>query len=203
MRIRHYTVVTSLNIRSLLKHVNDLRYDFTMNHSKIMCIQETWCSSESDNSHLNIDGFNLHLTNQGRGKGIATYYKSNFWLSGEVNNEKFQMVKFSSDFYHVINVYRSQGADTKLFIQQLNLMTSNLSNCIIVGDFNIDNLATSHPIIDFLLSQNFEQQVKIATHEQGGILDYAFVKHSIHKHKIHHHWPYYSDHAAICVVALV
>ena len=112
------------------------------------------------------------------------------------------MALFSSNFYHVINVYRSEGADTPLFIRHLDFLISNLENCIIVGDFNLDLLTASHPIIDFLLSNGFLQLVKCATHEQGSLLDYAFVKSSL-KHSYDLHWPYYSDHAGVCIVALV
>ena len=89
-----------------------------------------------------------------------------------------------------------------LFIDHLSLLTSNLDNFFIVGDFNIDYLTASHPIIDFLLSRGFKQLVRVATHEQGSLLDYAFVR-SIDQHDFDLHWPYYSDHAAVCIVALV
>ena len=69
--IRAFTFLTSINIRSLPKHIDDLRHDYKMNQCEMICIQETWCSDNFANNHLNIDGFNLHLTNQGRGKGVA------------------------------------------------------------------------------------------------------------------------------------
>ena len=45
-------MITSLNIRSLPKHIVDLSNDYKMNNSKVICIQETWCSQNYDNSHL-------------------------------------------------------------------------------------------------------------------------------------------------------
>ena len=202
MNIRKFTVITSLNIRSLPKHINDLRNDYKVRTSKMICIQETWCSDNYDSSHLNIDGFNLHLSNHGNGKGIATYYKNNFQLTGEMNTEKFQMSKFSSNECHVVNVYRSQGADTTSFIENLNKLIVNCYNCYIVGDFNIDYFKNMHPISSWILSQGFQQLVKYSTHEMGSLLDYAFVK-SFKKHDIELHCPYYTDHASVCVVELV
>ena len=202
MQIRASTVVISLNIRSLSKHFLDLQNDFKIMQSNIICLQETWNSAFTDIKTLQIFGFNLHLINRGKGKGIATYYKNIFKPLQEINTEKFQMASFSSDFYNVINVYRSQGADTPLFIQNLSIIMYDLKNCIIVGDLNLDYLTTSHPIIEFILSCGFKQHVKYATHEDGGLLDYAFVRSDLN-HGIDLHWPYYSDHAAICVVGLV
>ena len=97
-------------------------------------------------------------------------------------------------FYHV--------STTSLFIHHLGLLINDLDNCFIVGDFNVDYLTKSHPIIDFLLSQGFKQLVKVATHEQGSLLDYAFVR-SHSQYDFDLHWPYYTDHAAVCIVALV
>ena len=189
-------------IFALPKHLIDLQNDYKMMQSSIICIQETWCPSDVNSDALQINGFNLHLINHGKGKGIATYFKSIFCFEQEINNEKFQMALFSSKSYHVINVYRSQGAETSLFIHNLNFLIRNLDDCTVVGDFNIDYLNTSHPIFDFLLSNGFSQLVKCATHEQGSLLDCAFVK-SLNKHDFDLTWPYYSDHAGICVVALV
>ena len=96
--IRKHTLLTSLNIRSLPKHIYDLQNDYKMTQTKMICIQETWCSDDYNNNHLNIEGFNLHLTNQGKGKGIANYYKDDFKLTGEVNTKLFQMTKFSCNY---------------------------------------------------------------------------------------------------------
>ena len=81
-----------------------------------------------------LDGFNLHLTNHGNGKGIATYYKDTFLFQTEINNEQFQMTKFFGNGCHVINVYRSQAADTTAFINALNSLMIDCDHCIIIGD---------------------------------------------------------------------
>ena len=89
----------------------------------MICVQETWCDDNYDNSHLLINGFNLHLTNQGNGKGIATYFTNEFQFVDEVNLDMFQMTKFSSTNCHVINIYRSQGSDSSNFISFLDCFT--------------------------------------------------------------------------------
>ena len=154
------------------------------------------------NNHLNIEGFNLHLTNHGNGKGVANYFKKDFKLTGEVNTNLFQMTKFSSDYCHVINIYRSQGAQTVSFIDNLKTLVGDNDCCYIVGDFNIDFLSnkTLHPIILWILSHGFVQLVQHATHESGSLLDYAFAR-SNKEHVVDRfHWTYYSDHAAVSIV---
>ena len=112
------------------------------------------------------------------------------------------MSKFSSIECHVVNVYRSQGADTTSFIENLNKLIVNCYNCYIVGDFNIDFLANtaSHPIISWILSRGFVQLVQHATHESGSLLDYAFARSNKRYVVDRLHWPYYTDHAAVSIV---
>ena len=198
MQLRDSTFITSLNIRSLPKHFTDLCNDFRMRHSEIICIQETWCSDVFENNQLMLDGFNLHLTNHGNGKGIATYYKDAFLFQTEINNERFQMTKFFGNGCHVINVYRSQGADTTAFINALHSLIIDCDYCFIIGDFNINFSEGCHPIVRYICSHGFVQLVKSSTHEDGNILDHAYVKSNL-SHRAQLHWPYYSDHAAVCI----
>lgn len=197
-RLCSYSFLASLNIRSLPKHFVDLSNDFKIKQANIICIQETWCGDCFDNSHLQLDDFNLHLTNQGNGKGIATYCKKDFVLTGEFRNEKFQMSKFSTENVHVINVYRSHGACSSLFLNCLNSLVFGCDHCYIVGDFNIDFLKTKDSVVNWILSHGFKQIVQSATHEEGGLLDHVYVK-SDSAHFVDLHWPYYSDHAGLCV----
>ena len=201
LQVGNYTIVTSLNIRSLSKHIRDLQNDFRMKLTKMICLQETWCSDAYDNNHLNIDGFHRHLTNRGNGKGIATYYKSDFNLIKEINEANYQMTKFSSNDCDIINVYRSQGADTSSFLKHLNALVQNSKECYIVGDFNINFIeCKKHAISERLHLQGFEQLVLSPTHENGSLLDHAYIKCKCDlNHQALLHWPYYSDHAAICI----
>ena len=198
MKFRDSTLITSLNIRSLPKHFIDLCHDFKMKHSEMICIQETWCSDAFSNNQLTLDGFNLHLTNRGNGKGIATYYKDAFLFQTEINNELFQMTKFFGNGCHVINVYRSHGADTTAFINALDSLMIDCDHCVIIGDFNIHFSEDCHPIVRHISSHGFTQLVESSTHVEGNILDHAYVK-SNFSYRAQLHWPYYSDHAAVCI----
>ena len=163
----------------------------------MICLQETWCSDTCDNNHLNMDGFHLHLTNRGNGKGIATYHNNDFNFISEINEAKYQMTKFSSNDYDIINIYRSQGADNKSFIIHLKSLVQNCHKCYIVGDFNINFIENkNNAISNWLHSQGFEQIVLSPTHENGSLLDHAYIKCEL-DHQVLLHWPYYSDHAAI------
>ena len=198
--VRKNMIVTSLNIRSLPKHHPDLSNDFKIKMSKVIALQETWCSPIADNSHLELPGYSLHLISQGPGKGIATYYQGEFKVTGEVNKNKFQMARISGNKFEVINIYRSQGADTTEFIESLTNLIMINKNCYIVGDFNIDYLTTdSHPIIQKIISLGFEPLVHSATHSEGSLLDHAYVRSPNQSDNASLYFPYYSDHAAVSI----
>ena len=121
----------------------------------------------------------------------------------DVTKEKYQISLFSTheDTIHIVNVYRSHGADTNFFLCDLESMILSYEPCYIVGDFNIDYFSDNHRIPVWISNQGFCQLVKTSTHEEGGLLDQVYIK-ALGNHKVHLHWPYYSDHAAICVQKL-
>ena len=66
-----------MNCRSLLKHHSDIKSDEELIKSDIICLQETWLEEGTITDDLQIDNYNLHLNNKGRGKRIAIYFRSN------------------------------------------------------------------------------------------------------------------------------
>ena len=106
------------------------------------------------------------------------------------------MTKFSSKDCDIINVYRSEGADASSFMNHLKSLVQNSNACYIVGDFNINFIEINHAISKWLHLQGFEQLVLSPTHENGSLLDHAYIKCELN-HQVLLHWPYYSDHAAI------
>ena len=87
------------------------------------------------------------------------------------------MTKFSGNHCDIVNVYRSQGANTELFIENLYTLIADCNTCYIVGDLNIDLFVNDkHPIITFINSHGFHQLVINSTHESGSLIDHAFIK---------------------------
>ena len=195
------TEVTSLNIRSLARHHQSLLND---NHvtGNVIALQETWCQSDESNQ-FNIPGYQGHFVNQGRGKGVTTYYRSNFQVSGTVNKELYQMSRVSSKDLDVINIYISRGANKAQFIQDLGSLARGPKPSIIVGDFNIDLL--NHPedsISKKIISCGFKQIVSSPTHIMGGLLDHIYIKKPTKNFQVVMNFPYYSDHASLSLVAI-
>ena len=133
---------------------------------------------EPNNSSLNAlgtDGWKQHNVCVGKGKGVTTLFKEGFSWNSEVNYERFQILKISSEQMDVINVYRSSDANTSQFINEMVKLIEFSKKTIILGDFNLCYLnQKNHPIFVALESKNFNQYVAKATHMEGRLIDVIF-----------------------------
>ena len=79
----------------------------------------------------------------------------------------------------------------------LNLLETE-KDMYIAGDFNIDFLDSNpHRIVTAILNAGFDQIVQSPTHRKGNLLDHVYIHSESNLHKVHMHFPYYSDHAAL------
>ena len=139
---------------------------------------------------------------QGNGKGIATYYKSDYSVTGSVNKALYQISRVSTNNHHIINLYISRGANKREFLQDLGALAKGNKPCIIVGDFNINFLESPNElIITQITSNGFHQIVTLPTHEKGGLIDHVYIKNVREQIEVSLNFPFYSDHAAILVTA--
>ena len=192
-------MVITLNVRSLIKHHSALSKDIQIS-AKVIALQETWCNEDQSVENLSLPGYELHLVNQGRGKGVATYFSKEFKISKGINKLHYQMSKVTSKAFDVVNIYCSNGANRSEFLQDLGSLAAAPRPCLIVGDFNIDFLHEPQgQIIKKILSCGFQQLVTHPTHIGGGLLDHVYVKRLSWEPQITINFPYYSDHGAISI----
>ena len=168
--------------------------------AKVIALQETWCNADQSISSLEIPGYSLHLVSHGRGKGIATYFTNEFWITGTINKDSYQISKVSCADFDVINVYRSQGHDKTEFLRDLGRLAGPLRSGFVVGDFNEDFLhEPKTTVASKMLSHRFKQVVPHPTQMEGGLLDHVYHKGLSWEPKANIDFPYYSDHALISV----
>ena len=151
-----------------------------------------------------IPNYELHLISRGRGKGIATYFKPEFEVSGTKSSHTYQMCKISNAAYDSINVYRSKDANSQDFLNDLkDLIGDNEARpCIIIGDFNLNyHQQPRNNVITGIESWNFNQMIKESTHTEGGLLDHFYARNLPFDPKAVVNFSYFSDHAAISIVS--
>ena len=106
----------------------------------------------------------------------------------------------------VMTVYRSPKlrniADYLRFVEMINSLIDPSKPTVICGDFNYDYWRESNDHMRTALDKKkFTQIVTVPTTLRGNCVDHAYVRGITHRHKIH--YPYYSDHEAVCVMVKI
>ena len=195
-------MIISMNIRSLPKHYQNILHDQHMRAS-VIALQETWCAVDKDNDHLQLPGYSMHIVSQGRGKGVVTYYKPGFQVSGIINTELYQISKVSSKNFDIVNVYCSHGMNKAQFLRDIGSLLRGVKPTFIVGDFNINFLHDpKDSIIQKITSNGFKQIVEDPTHVEGGLLDHVYIRGVPFEFKPHIQidFRHYTDHGAITII---
>ena len=169
--------VSSINARSLRKHMQDISKDPTLLRSDLICIQETWIEPEEEQNIYNLDGYTKYLNSQGRGKGLAIYIKkNNFKYVSDFKSPNMQISKVTSENIDVISVYRSQKEAFLSLKNQVQALLDPNKTTLIVGDFNFCYKISENEFSKFMKKYKFNQLVEAATHVEGGLLDHAYLK---------------------------
>ena len=196
--------ISSLNIRSLNKHIDDLKVDKFLLQSDIICLNETHILSHLTPPHL--PGYSVYHSSKGKGCGSAIYIKD-FILSylkiddfEKIISDNYQLTKLSfENQFDILSVYQSpSNQNVKDFIDDISKLITPNKATIICGDFNI-NYDKKNSFCNYLHSLNFDQLFLNPTHLQGNTLDHFYIRFPKILKKCFIYSPYYSDHDALCV----
>ena len=171
------TRVSYLNVRSLRKHMEDVRKEFIFKKSDLICIEETWIEPGEDENVYQLEGYTTHLNSQGRGKGLAIYIKENkFMHVMDLQSPYMQITKVTSERMDVISVYRSQEEPFLSMKNQVEYLIEPNITTLVVGDFNFCYKTSQNEFSSFMIQSKFNQLVEASTHIEGGLLDHAYLK---------------------------
>ena len=192
--------ISTLNVRSLQKHFQDLNDDDFLQQSDILCVNETWLLSDPS---VHFEGFCSHYLNM-KSKGTALYSKLNFEHLEKVHSSSMSMIVARYQLFDVLSVYRfSDSSDVEEFTNKVKAYINFTKPTIVLGDFNIDLLKLPENIFSQNLKEcGFKQLVHQATHISGGLIDhvYAYLPNGEQCELFKIHPLYYSDHDVICCV---
>ena len=191
--------LSTMNTRSIPTHIEDIKRDYSLLSSSVICIQETWLKPEDDGINYQIDGKTLYLNSVRRGAGILTYCDETFEHMKDVTALTYQVTAIESDEMRIINIYRSSDANNVTVLKVLeSLIQNNSKSIIICGDWNFCHRDEyNHPIYQFLINNNFvpAQIPPKATHVEGRCLDMIWTRFlSEADHSTWTNFVYYTDH---------
>ena len=129
--------ICSLNCRSLRKHYQDILSDDDILKSDIICLNETWLESKEITEDLKLPNYELSLNSNGRGKGIATYFKEGiFHHETDIKEDNMQLSIFRSSLLDIIVIYRSQRGNYIDLNKHIEMMDTEERLLLVIGDLN-------------------------------------------------------------------
>ena len=131
--------VASLNVRSLRKHVEDVKSDPHLAHADVLCLSETWLTEdEEEEDRYQLEGYNSFFLSQGRGKGLAVYVKSELKILDMCHHSSthLQMLKICLDGLDIIPIYRSKEETLFSVTHHLQNILSKTTATLLIGDTN-------------------------------------------------------------------
>ena len=143
------------NARSIVPKYDELCVVVEANNPDIVCIVETWLSSDILESEVALPGYQVHRLDRNRhGGGILVYVRDNFVVNLLPSPDNLELLTLSvcnginkvciSLFYRPPNSPCEVFENLFLYLQSLH--TSQFSNYILLGDFNVNFCNTNHPL---------------------------------------------------------
>ena len=183
------------NARSILPKVNELQLLIGLHKPNIICIVETWLSSEISDQELQIDGYQIVRLDRNRHGGGVMFHISDALhftvLPACPSLELLSLIIHENSNRCCVSLfYRPPNSPPSILTTLSTLLEaidiSTFSNFILVGDFNVDISNPSHPLTNTLndMSHSFhlQQIVTEPTHiysHGASIIDLVFTSNSL------------------------
>ena len=188
--------ISSLNVRSLNHHYEDLQNDQFLQKSDIICLTETWLSEDLENTGK----YHSYSINSGS-KGVALFSIIQPETVEKLSSDLASIIIASFASFDLILVYRfSENSNVLDFTEEIVNIVNLTKTVIVCGDININ--LTNFPQNKFskaLFDLGFIQLVNSPTHILGGIIDHVyFYSNNMSTCSLYRIYPvYYSDHDAV------
>ena len=162
--------ISSLNCRSLRKHINDVKSDHLLLRGDLICLQETWLEKDEERQSIyELEGYRGIFMSLGRGKGAVVFVRDGISLEmvQTLGAPSFQMIKLTMEKLDLLNIYRSQDEPLSNVRDNILSHIDTDKDTIIAGDMNV--CATQrNELTNSLEKAGFTQLVAVPTHIQGG-----------------------------------
>ena len=140
-----------LNLMSLIRAAS------LVHNPDIICIVETWLDETVSNSELCLQNFDIIRRDRNRqGGGILIYlYSHSLVFTGSDDLELIVLAVNNSNFKAALGLfYRPPSSSSSIFdiytlltVLCLHVNVALLSNFMLIGDFNVNLLNISHPLL--------------------------------------------------------
>ena len=143
--------IMHLNIRSLIKNIDQFRIYASNNQYDIMCINETWLDDKISDHEVGIDGYDLLRKDRKRtGGGVAMYIRNsiNYKIRQDIMPDYLELITVEiikpkakpfllNTWYRPPDMPMEAFNDYELCLQKMDCENKEI---ICIGDFNCDYL---------------------------------------------------------------
>ena len=158
---KHQYSIFSTNIRSLTKHLTELKTIVSNVETDVIALQEIWNPHAGYVNIQNYHKIEMKKREKKRGGGVALYIKKDIKYElhkqlNEIKLEKIELIaatlKLKEGNVIVISIYRPPDSDMKLTIKDLDkiLHATGEKKTVICGDLNIDTATTNNQETTYL-----------------------------------------------------
>ena len=151
---KHNYSIFSTNIRSLTKHITELKETVSNLETDVIALQEIWNPHAGYVNIHNYHKIEMKKREKKRGGGVALYIKKTikYELHKKLNETKLETIeliavtlKLKESNVIVMSIYRPPDSDMKQTIKDLDkiLNTTGENKTVICGDLNIDTSTTN------------------------------------------------------------
>ena len=206
------TTICSLNVRSIVNKVDDVRCDSFLQSVDILCVCETWLTT-SHRTPILIDGHNVIRSDRAnanniRGGGLMISCKHNVTylpIHVDLANNGVETISGTfvlCDIPIILSLmYRPPQVPIRNLFDTINDVIKSVNEhepMIVLGDFNEDIMNGDNSLVQFMNSNGFRQYVCNATTDGGTMIDLIFARNleSI-VYTVDTYDVYYSDHDVV------
>lgn len=139
--------IGSLNIRSILPSIQELRQIIIEHSFDVFTVSEIWLREDISDNLLNINRYKLYRRDrETRGDGLCIYVKNSLSTTLIPTNNRIEQLwihlKLNKQSYAVSVIYKPPVFDTSIFLNELEdslgLISPTVNHIICTGDFNIN-----------------------------------------------------------------
>ena len=192
-----------VNIRSLPKNLSALHDDIYASRSEVIAVVETHLEPSFSTKNMHFPSKMFFDASIGKGKGCGLFMPedSNRNVKKIIRaNYQMIMVPFHDECNLVVS-YLSKDCSFHNVVEDLKSMDLDFDVTFLIGDFNFDpSKDPPNALSKFLESNDLNQLITQPTHDKGRTIDHFYSpKWLIDNLDIQVIYPFFTDHAAICV----
>ena len=177
--------ILHVNVRSLLSKLDEIKLYVDSLRPDFLCISETWLSELIEDNEIKIFGYN-HVRKDRigmRGGGVLIYFKEKFYnkvvFNNNSNSEIIEIILKQPNCkpLSIINCYRPTH-DKNFEINFEDMLKSNISEKIVVGDFNYNVDNWSKEWKNLIIGSNLKHIIKSPTRHSttiNSIIDHIYI----------------------------